>query len=82
MICVVFYTLLVFLAIQLAGSKLIIKIITIFILLLLFNCILHAGIDAAVIGLALTYSTTLTGLFQYCIRGSAEVENLVCKVIL
>ena len=28
-------------------------------------------------GLSLAYSVTLTGMFQYCVRVSAEVENLV-----
>ena len=39
--------------------------------------ILHTGIDPALAGLALTYSITLTGLFQYSVTQSAEVESLV-----
>ena len=34
-------------------------------------------LDPALVGLSLAYSITLTGMFQYCVRVSAEVENLV-----
>lgn len=33
--------------------------------------------DRSLIGLSLTYTISLTGMFQYVIRQSAEVENLV-----
>ena len=32
-------------------------------------------------GLSLAYAITLTGMFQYCVRTSAEVENLVRKPV-
>lgn len=34
--------------------------------------------SAGVVGLTLTYAKMLTGAFQWCVRQSAEVENLVC----
>ena len=34
-------------------------------------------LDPGLVGLSLAYSITLTGMFQYCVRVSAEVENLV-----
>ena len=37
--------------------------------------------DAGLIGLALTYTSSLTGLFQYCVRESAEVESLVSSIL-
>ena len=39
--------------------------------------ILHTGIDPSLAGLALTYSITLIGLFQYSVTQSAEVDSLV-----
>ena len=36
-----------------------------------------AAENAGLIGLALTYAVSLNGMFQYCVRQSAEVENLV-----
>ena len=36
-----------------------------------------AGLDAALVGLALTYITSLIGMLQYVVRQSAEVENVV-----
>ena len=35
--------------------------------------------SAGVVGLTLTYAKMLTGGFQWCVRQSAEVENLVCR---
>ena len=37
------------------------------------------GMSAGVVGLTLTYAKMLTGGFQWCVRQSAEVENLVCR---
>ncbi|XP_048588672.1 ATP-binding cassette sub-family C member 4 isoform X2 [Nematostella vectensis] len=37
-------------------------------------------ISASVVGLCLTYATQLTGMFQWCIRQSAEVENNMTSV--
>lgn len=34
-------------------------------------------LDAGPVGLALTYSVTLIGMFQWGVRQSAEVENMV-----
>ena len=34
-------------------------------------------LDPALVGLSMTYAVTLIGMFQHCIRTSAEVENLV-----
>ena len=33
--------------------------------------------DPGLVGLALTYAISLSGMFQYCVRQSAEVENIV-----
>ena len=35
------------------------------------------GLNAGLVGLGLTYTISLAGIFQYCIRLSAEVENVV-----
>ena len=35
------------------------------------------GLDPGLVGLSLAYTITLIGMFQYCVRISAEVENLV-----
>ena len=34
-------------------------------------------LNAGLVGLSLTYAISLNGLFQFCIRESAEVESLV-----
>ena len=36
-----------------------------------------AELNAGLVGLALTYTISLAGMFQYCVRQSAEVENTV-----
>lgn len=36
--------------------------------------------DEGVVGLALTYAIVLTGMFQWCVRVSAEVENQVIEL--
>jgi len=38
-----------------------------------------ADLDPGLVGLSLAYTITLIGMFQYCVRISAEVENLVYK---
>ena len=38
-------------------------------------------LDAALVGLALTYITSLMGMLQYTVRQSAEVENIVSTVV-
>ena len=35
------------------------------------------GLNAGLVGLGLTYTISLAGMFQYCVRLSAEVENVV-----
>lgn len=35
------------------------------------------ALDAGQVGLALSYSLTLMGMFQWSVRQSAEVENMV-----
>ena len=37
--------------------------------------------NAGLVGLSLTYVISLNGLFQYCVRVSAEVESLVSEVV-
>ena len=37
----------------------------------------RSGLDAALVGLALTYITSLVGMLQYAVKQSAEVENVV-----
>ena len=34
-------------------------------------------LNAGLVGLGLTYTVSLAGMFQYCVRQSAEVENIV-----
>ena len=34
-------------------------------------------LNVGLVGLGLTYTVSLTGMFQYCVRQSAEVENIV-----
>ena len=41
-----------------------------------------SGLDPALLGLALTYAVTLSGLLQYTVRQSAEVENLVSDIVV
>uniref|UniRef100_A0A670I632 Multidrug resistance-associated protein 4 n=1 Tax=Podarcis muralis TaxID=64176 RepID=A0A670I632_PODMU len=41
---------------------------------------LHTALDAGQVGLALSYSITLMGTFQWGVRQSAEVENLMISV--
>uniref|UniRef100_A0A4W2DEJ1 ATP binding cassette subfamily C member 4 n=1 Tax=Bos indicus x Bos taurus TaxID=30522 RepID=A0A4W2DEJ1_BOBOX len=41
---------------------------------------LHSALDAGQVGLALSYALTLMGMFQWCVRQSAEVENMMISV--
>uniref|UniRef100_A0A671RX35 Multidrug resistance-associated protein 4 n=1 Tax=Sinocyclocheilus anshuiensis TaxID=1608454 RepID=A0A671RX35_9TELE len=41
---------------------------------------LHSGMKAGDVGLALSYAITLMGMFQWGVRQSAEVENLMTSV--
>ena len=38
---------------------------------------LASSLNAGLVGLGLTYAVSLAGMFQYCVRLSAEVENVV-----
>ena len=38
---------------------------------------LSSSLNAGLVGLGLTYTVSLAGTFQYCVRLSAEVENVV-----
>ncbi|XP_012625198.2 ATP-binding cassette sub-family C member 4 isoform X2 [Microcebus murinus] len=42
--------------------------------------ILAQSLDAGQVGLALSYSLTIMGMFQWCVRQSAEVENMMISV--
>ena len=42
-----------------------------------FLCGCGAVLDAGLVGLSITYSMTLMGMFQWGVRQSAEVENQV-----
>jgi hypothetical protein len=35
------------------------------------------NLDPALLGLGLTYTISLAGMFQFCVRQSTEVENVV-----
>ena len=39
---------------------------------------IFSAVNAGLAGLSLVYSLSLTDLFQFCVRQSAEVENVVC----
>uniref|UniRef100_A0A673LQK4 Multidrug resistance-associated protein 4 n=1 Tax=Sinocyclocheilus rhinocerous TaxID=307959 RepID=A0A673LQK4_9TELE len=41
---------------------------------------LHSGMKAGDVGLALSYAVTLMGMFQWGVRQSAEVENMMTSV--
>lgn len=38
---------------------------------------LFSGLEPGAVGLALSYALTLTGMFQWGVRQSAEIENMV-----
>uniref|UniRef100_A0A8I5N7A1 Multidrug resistance-associated protein 4 n=1 Tax=Papio anubis TaxID=9555 RepID=A0A8I5N7A1_PAPAN len=44
------------------------------------SLILAKTLDAGQVGLALSYALTLMGMFQWCVRQSAEVENMMISV--
>ncbi|XP_042785109.1 ATP-binding cassette sub-family C member 4 isoform X5 [Panthera leo] len=53
-------------------------ICAIFVIVVAFgSLILAKTLDAGQVGLALSYALTLMGMFQWCVRQSAEVENMV-----
>ncbi|XP_074483833.1 ATP-binding cassette sub-family C member 4-like [Sebastes fasciatus] len=56
-------------------------ICSIFVTITTFGCLLlRDQMDAGSVGLALSYSVTLMGMFQWGVRQSAEVENLMTSV--
>ena len=38
------------------------------------------GLNAGLVGLSLTYTISLAGIVQFCVRQSAEVENNVSQM--
>ncbi|XP_045834036.1 ATP-binding cassette sub-family C member 4 isoform X2 [Meles meles] len=56
-------------------------ICAIFVIIVAFgSLILATTVDAGQVGLALSYALTLMGMFQWCVRQSAEVENMMISV--
>uniref|UniRef100_A0A3Q1C9L1 Multidrug resistance-associated protein 4 n=1 Tax=Amphiprion ocellaris TaxID=80972 RepID=A0A3Q1C9L1_AMPOC len=56
-------------------------ICSIFVTVTSFGCILlRDGLEAGEVGLVLTYALTLVGNFQWTVRQSAEVENMMTSV--
>ena len=56
-------------------------LIDVCILFMWFHFFHYEGLNAGVVGLALAYAISLNGEFQYCVRQSAEVENLVSVIV-
>ncbi|XP_019738045.1 multidrug resistance-associated protein 4-like isoform X2 [Hippocampus comes] len=54
-------------------------ICSIFITFTAFGC-LYFDMDPGAVGLALSYAVTLTGMFQWGVRQSAEIENMMTSV--
>lgn len=40
-------------------------------------CLYFVALSAGVVGLTLSYAIKISGVFQQCVKQSAEVENLV-----
>ncbi|XP_037656315.1 multidrug resistance-associated protein 4 isoform X2 [Choloepus didactylus] len=56
-------------------------ICAIFVISVTFGSLILANtLDAGQVGLALSYALTLMGMFQWCVRQSAEVENMMISV--
>ncbi|KAM4601994.1 ATP-binding cassette sub-family C member 4 [Polymixia lowei] len=56
-------------------------ICSIFVTITTFGCLLlRDQLDAGSVGLALSYAVTLMGMFQWGVRQSAEVENMMTSV--
>uniref|UniRef100_A0A8C2XFD4 Multidrug resistance-associated protein 4 n=1 Tax=Cyclopterus lumpus TaxID=8103 RepID=A0A8C2XFD4_CYCLU len=56
-------------------------ICSIFVTIITFGCLyLRDGMDFGSVGLALSYAVTLTGMFQWGVRQSAEIENMMTSV--
>uniref|UniRef100_A0A3P8TTG4 ATP-binding cassette, sub-family C (CFTR/MRP), member 4 n=1 Tax=Amphiprion percula TaxID=161767 RepID=A0A3P8TTG4_AMPPE len=55
-------------------------ICAVFVTITTFGCVLlQDQLDAGSVGLALSYAVTLTGMFQWGVRQSAEVENMTTQ---
>ncbi|XP_016524096.1 multidrug resistance-associated protein 4 isoform X2 [Poecilia formosa] len=53
----------------------------IFVTMTAFGCLyFRDGLEPGAVGLALSYAVTLTGMFQWGVRQSAEIENLMTSV--
>uniref|UniRef100_A0A3Q2GHS4 Multidrug resistance-associated protein 4 n=1 Tax=Cyprinodon variegatus TaxID=28743 RepID=A0A3Q2GHS4_CYPVA len=53
----------------------------IFVTITAFGCLyFRDGLEPGAVGLALSYAVTLTGMFQWGVRQSAEIENLMTSV--
>ncbi|CAN9497709.1 unnamed protein product [Ophioblennius macclurei] len=56
-------------------------ICSVFVTIISFGCVyLRDGLEPGAVGLALSYAITLTGMFQWGVRQSAEVENMMTSV--
>ncbi|XP_069577159.1 ATP-binding cassette sub-family C member 4-like isoform X2 [Brachyistius frenatus] len=56
-------------------------ICAVFVTVTTFGCLLlRDNLDAGIVGFALSYSATLMGMFQWGVRQSAEVENMMTSV--
>ncbi|XP_072539980.1 ATP-binding cassette sub-family C member 4 isoform X3 [Salminus brasiliensis] len=56
-------------------------ICSIFVTITAFGCLLlRHNLEAGAVGLALSYAVTLMGMFQWGVRQSAEVENMMTSV--
>uniref|UniRef100_A0A8D3D4N1 Multidrug resistance-associated protein 4 n=1 Tax=Scophthalmus maximus TaxID=52904 RepID=A0A8D3D4N1_SCOMX len=56
-------------------------ICSVFVTITAFGCIyLRDGLEPGAVGLALSYAVTLTGMFQWGVRQSAEIENMMTSV--
>ncbi|XP_066522703.1 multidrug resistance-associated protein 4 isoform X2 [Hoplias malabaricus] len=54
---------------------------SVFVTITAFGCLLlRHNLDAGAVGLALSYAVTLMGMFQWGVRQSAEVENMMTSV--
>uniref|UniRef100_A0A8C4ILC3 Multidrug resistance-associated protein 4 n=1 Tax=Dicentrarchus labrax TaxID=13489 RepID=A0A8C4ILC3_DICLA len=56
-------------------------ICSVFVSITAFGCLyLRDGLEPGAVGLALSYAVTLTGMFQWGVRQSAEIENMMTSV--
>ncbi|XP_070832533.1 ATP-binding cassette sub-family C member 4-like [Chaetodon trifascialis] len=56
-------------------------ICSVFVTITAFGCLyFRDGLEPGAVGLALSYAVTLTGMFQWGVRQSAEIENMMTSV--